>query len=241
MDTSDPIAIEAIKFLRFSVWPIALVFVLLVFNAPLARLIDRLHNIQIEQTDKGFKVALAAASLTVAEATRNPGKTIIPADIASAIDQAFRRIQVRSRAPSILWLDDKPSKNDNERAALSVVGLQFTLAQSTAEAKALLSTGHFDLVLSDFSRPGDPEAGYGLLNYLKGKGLRIPYIVYSGTANPDEIKAAKVRGVFGQTNQPRELFGLVISALQSSGLDAQPPVPTDAPLNTSVRRWSETP
>jgi len=229
MDTSDPIVLEAIKLVRYSVWPIALVFLLLVFHAPLARLIDRLQNIQIEATDKGFKAALAAASLTAAEATRNPGKTIVPAEIAIVIDQALRKVEVTSRAPSILWVDDNPSNNDNERAALSVLGVQFALAKSTAEAKALLSKGHFDLVLSDFGRPGDPEAGYGLLDDLRREGPRIPYIIYSRTANPDEVKAAKARGAFGQTNQPRELFGLVVSALQYSGVDAQPPVAADAP------------
>lgn len=156
MYTTDPIAIEAIKLLRYSVWPIALVLLLLllVFHAPIARLIDRLHNIQIERTDKGFKVALAAASLTAAEATRNPGKTIIPSDIATTIDQAFREFEVSPRALSVLWVDDNPSYNENERAALSILGLQFTLAKSTAEAKALLSKGQFDLVLSDFSCNG---------------------------------------------------------------------------------------
>ncbi|MFN0317980.1 MAG: hypothetical protein ACKVQA_23380 [Burkholderiales bacterium] len=113
MDTSDPIAIEAIRLLRYSVWPIALVFLLLVFHAPIARLIDRLQNIQIERTEKGFNIALAAASLTAAEATRNPGKIIVPADIAIMIDQAFRKVEVRSRALSVLWVDDNPSNNEN--------------------------------------------------------------------------------------------------------------------------------
>jgi CheY-like chemotaxis protein len=237
MYTTDPIAIEAIKLLRYSVWPIALVLLLLVFHAPIARLIDRLHNIQIERTDKGFKVALAAASLTAAEATRNPGKTIIPFDIATTIDQTLRKLEVSSRALSVLWVDDNPSYNENERAALSILGLQFTLAKSTAEAKTLLSNGQFDLVLSDFSRPSDPEAGYGLLDDLKGKESRIPYIIYSGTANPDEVKAARARGAFGQTNQPRELFGLVVSALQYTGLVTQPPVATDAALNGNARHY----
>ena len=234
MDTSDPIALEAIKLLRYAVWPATLVFLLLVFHAPISRLIDRLYDIQVERSDKGFKLALAASALTAAEAKRNPNKEIAPTEIVTTVDRALRKVEEISKSPTVLWVDDTPSNNENERSALAPLGFQFTLAKSTAEAKVLLGKQTFDVIVSDFRRPSDPEAGYGLLNHLMVNGPRVPYIIYSGSATDVQVAAAKEHGAFGQTNQPSELFALVLAALRSSGAVTQPPGSADAPK--AVRR-----
>jgi CheY-like chemotaxis protein len=127
----------------------------------------------------------------------------------------------------VLWVDDKPSNNINERFALSQLGINFVLATSTDEAKSRMMGQRFDLIISDFSQPKDQDAGYGLLNYLNEKQIRIPYIIYAGSANPAEIALARNTGAFGQTNAPKELYGMVLEALQRSRAEAQPIIPPD--------------
>jgi hypothetical protein len=91
MNAPDPIAIEAINLIRFVVWPITLILVVLLFHAPLGRLIDRINDLKIERTDKGLKIALSAASLTKAEAARNPGAEVNIEDIAMTVDEALEK------------------------------------------------------------------------------------------------------------------------------------------------------
>jgi len=217
MTDPDPIVLEAIRLIRSAIWPIVLVLALLLFHAPLTRLIDRLQNITAKRTESGFEVALAAASLGAAEARRPGGPALSPADIASTVRRAQSEMPASGfGTPTILWVDDNPDNNVYERNALEVLGVRFRLAASTDEAKKQISANGIDLVISDFKREADPDAGYGLLDYLKTQSNPPPYIIYAASATPALVAEAKSRGAFGETNRPAELFSLVVDALARS-------------------------
>jgi CheY-like chemotaxis protein len=114
----------------------------------------------------------------------------------------------------ILWVDDNPDNNVSERRALEALGLSFALAESTEQALRYLDTTSVDAVISDFKRKDDSQGGYTLLERLKERNLRIPYIIYTGSASPELEAEAKKRGALGETNRPTRLFELVIEALQ---------------------------
>ena len=60
---------------------------------------------------------------------------------------------------SVLWVDDRPANNIYEQQALEALGIQFTVATSTANALSLLSHNKYDVVISDMGRPPDTQAG----------------------------------------------------------------------------------
>jgi hypothetical protein len=46
-------------------------------------------------------------------------------------------------------------------------------------------------------------------------GDKTPFIIYAGSNLPEHKREAQQKGALGSTNNPRELFQLVLSAIQS--------------------------
>jgi CheY-like chemotaxis protein len=122
----------------------------------------------------------------------------------------------RAVGGSVLWVDDHPDNNIHERAALEAVGLSIVIAESTDNALQRLQQRHFEVVISDMGREGDPRAGYTLLDHLRQAGNRVPYIIYAGSASADNRAEARRHGAIDSTNRPEELFRLVLGALSAS-------------------------
>ena len=81
---------------------------------------------------------------------------------------------------SVLWVDDRPDNNILERRAMAAYNIDFVLALSTGEALAELRKRQFDAIISDMGRGSDPQAGYNLLEALRGSGDHTPYLIYAG-------------------------------------------------------------
>lgn len=65
-------------------------------------------------------------------------------------------------------------------------------------------------------RPGDDRAGYTLLDELRRKGKDIPYIIYASSNAAQHKEQAKQHGALDATNNPPELFRLVMGALKNN-------------------------
>jgi CheY-like chemotaxis protein len=113
----------------------------------------------------------------------------------------------------ILWVDDDPDNNTNERKALEAMGLSFTLALSTQEALQKVSKQRFAAIISDMARREGQQEGYVLLDKLRQTGNKTPYFIYSTSRDPKHIRATIDRGGQGHTNSPQELFHLVMKAV----------------------------
>ena len=114
----------------------------------------------------------------------------------------------------VLWVDDNPANNAWERRALESYGVRFVLATSTAQAEALLREGPFDAVISDFSRAGDHQAGFTMIEATRGARPSTPCFIYSGSRAPEHVRAAVARGARGATSDPDELVALVMAAVR---------------------------
>ncbi len=218
-----------LSFLQVIVWPLLALIILFYIRTPLRKFLEDLIEVNlkagpIETTAKRKQIIEAAASLGAATAHwQNPAQDNqeIPdaektKEIAKVVDQLVTpRTSRQLEGASVLWVDDRPMNNTYERQALEALGIQFAISKSTEDAVERLQKKTYDLIISDMGRPPDLHAGYTLLEKAKAMGLTTPFIIYAGSKRPEYIAEARKRGAFGTTNDPQELFELVVSALQN--------------------------
>ncbi len=153
-----------------------------------------------------------------------------PEDIQAAVDKAggeqapqavtalMRRAQVAGKlwqGRQILWVDDNPRNNVEERRLLEAIGVDVECALSTAEAIVAIerrpSPPEFDLVLSDMRRGDDGQAGIGMVRAFGERGIELPVIFYAGGYDPAR---GVPKGAIAMTNRPVELLNHVMDALE---------------------------
>jgi CheY-like chemotaxis protein len=110
----------------------------------------------------------------------------------------------------ILWMDDHPENNLNERKMFRQLKIDVDIAKSTEEALGILGIGTYDLILSDMAHDHDPTAGLSLLQQLPSEP-KTPVIFYVGIMDPSKGVPARA---FGITNRPDELLHLTLDALE---------------------------
>ncbi len=118
---------------------------------------------------------------------------------------------------TVLWVDDHPENNTSERLSLKASGIRFVLASSTGEALERIQRQPFDLIITDMGRSLDPQAGYTLLERLRGMGDRTPVIIYSSSRYFSNVAEAQSRGAIGVTNSPTVLMNMVLAVLRRGG------------------------
>ncbi len=110
---------------------------------------------------------------------------------------------------TILWVDDRPDNNTDEREALGLIGFKFDLALSTSEAIKLLKQKKYSAIISDMGRVEGPKEGYVLLNEIRKTDKATPYFIYAGSNLPEHKREAKEKGAQGSTNHASELIELI--------------------------------
>ncbi|MBK8278595.1 MAG: response regulator receiver protein [Nitrospira sp. UW-LDO-01] len=123
----------------------------------------------------------------------------------------------------VLWVDDRPSNNRMETAALSKLQIEVVPVIGTKEALGRLESDPepFDLVLSDWVRPelhlDTLSAGIHLLRQLRKRQIPVPVVFYHSTSSEQERdqrrEQALREGAFGEAVMPDELLGLVTKTL----------------------------
>jgi len=205
-------------------WPLILLFVLVRFGPSLREFFSNLAEISLKGA--GFEAsakrkqaeaagALVAAAVSRPETGAAPETTARDARAAAqiAVEAVTPSVIRRAGKATVLWVDDRPNNNINERQSLEALGVTFVLSTSTEDALEKLKQRSFDAIISDMGRPPDPQAGYTLLDKLRAIGDRTPFIVYAGSRAPEHRAEARRRGALDCTNRPGELFELVLSAL----------------------------
>jgi CheY-like chemotaxis protein len=212
------------KLIAVLVWPAILAFVLVRFRGALGDFMASLSEFSLKgggfEASAKRRQAEAAAALGAA-AVAHPDTGAAPEDLgqqtrataALVAEVLTPRVLRRAGKATVLWVDDRPGNNIHERQALEAVGITFVLATSTQEALEKVQRQSFDAIISDMGRPPDSQAGYTLLDKLRGSGNRTPFIIYAGSRAPEHRAEARRRGAIGCTNRPDELFEMVLSAL----------------------------
>lgn len=157
----------------------------------------------------------AVASLAVAASKEGPASEAQVQDLVEAVRGAAPSTLTSSDGwrDHILWVDDRPHNNINERRAFEAVGLRFTLAVSTKEALRELAKQQFAAVISDMGRREGPREGYILLDALREQDNKTPLFFYASSNAPEHKRETDEHGGQGCTNNARELFQMVTKAV----------------------------
>ncbi|HYS35753.1 MAG TPA: P-loop NTPase fold protein [Pseudonocardiaceae bacterium] len=107
---------------------------------------------------------------------------------------------------NILWIDDLPETNRRMIDFLHRSGANVLLAADRTSALEVLSRTRTDVILSDFTRGGDVNAGIDDLAYLRRKGLYGgPVIFCSGQGSPTRQRRAEELSALGPTNDENQI------------------------------------
>lgn len=161
-------------------------------------------------------MSASAASIALASSVKAEADAS-PPDIESIVSSVRDSIPRDGVVPRnrVLWVDDRPENNINERQAFRQVGLDISLALSTDEALARVASEDFALVISDMTREEGPREGFVLLEKLRERDTTTPYLIYAGRATGGLKAEARALGAQGATNSPQELFRTSMSLLIS--------------------------
>jgi CheY-like chemotaxis protein len=168
--------------------------------------------------DNYVRTLTATASLAVASAKSDSGAsaTEIHSVVESVREASAGSLQGLDRTYSrnhILWVDDRPDNNVNERNAFEAMGITFSLALTTDKALTNLKRRRFAAIISDMGRKEGPREGYVLLDKLRASGDQTPLFFYAASNSPEHKRETIEHGGQGSTNNPQELFRMVMRSV----------------------------
>jgi len=106
----------------------------------------------------------------------------------------------------IVWIDDKPFSNSRLVRFLEYRGATVVAATDRASAVEAIGKTRPDVILSDFTRDGNPDAGLNDAEFLRDNGFfRGPVIFSSGRGSPAQLRWAEDLGALGPTNDENQI------------------------------------
>ena len=115
----------------------------------------------------------------------------------------------------ILWVDDHPENNVTERNAFEEQNIAVYTVVTTDEALTLLSMyPHYDAVISDMGRDGEPLAGLKLLQEMRARGDETPFYLYTILTSDTQREVLSDHGGQGAAETREELYGFIIPLVQ---------------------------
>jgi CheY-like chemotaxis protein len=200
------------ELIKETIWPIAFVIVA-IFAITRGTGLSQLK--ELELTENGLRLSYLLTAAEGKQDDKNASK-LNDSDRQQIIETAFNTQNLSLNGRKILWVDDTPANNSYEIDAFNTLGISVTQVKSTSEALIEFPNENYDVVISDFRRDADPDDEYGLLLKLQNMKSQVKYIIYSASVTAEYEQEAIEKGAFGETNRPRQLFELVINALQQN-------------------------
>ncbi|MCI0515817.1 response regulator [candidate division KSB1 bacterium] len=218
------ISLELVKLIPSILWFFFMVALVIKLYRPIRyELLPKLSGIKALGVEMSFiresiDAALQKAkehdqkSVGVQLAEKSPQWKVVvpPEDRQLVIERALNHQQVLS-GTQMLWVDDHPENNLNERRMFKQLKVDIDTAKSTTEALEMLKFAHYQIILSDMLRDQEKTAGLEFLKRLREIDLQTPVIFYIGVIDPERGTPAQS---FGLTNRPDELLHLVIDAVE---------------------------
>lgn len=129
---------------------------------------------------------------------------------------SYRTMSEQNINKKLLWVDNKPDNNKDERKMFENESIAFDLALSTNEALEYLKDNKYLAIISDMGRKEGAQEGYVLLDKLREIDKNIPLFFYAGSNLEEHKKMALERGAQGSTNNSAELYKMVMNLIQKN-------------------------
>src|SRR3954449_9528827 len=125
-------------------------------------------------------------------------------------------------AERVLVVDDDPSVRRLIARVVGAGGQPVETAANAAEARRLLASRDFAVVVADLAMPGEP--GISLVRWIRGEHPDVAVLIATGTNDADVADAALELGAYGYLTKPfkhNELTINVAGALRRRRLEIE--------------------
>lgn len=125
----------------------------------------------------------------------------------------MKALPARKYIAKILWVDDHPINNQEERLAFADYGVFCDSYTNNGEALEAFDSGSYELVLSDIGRDSEAESGWNLLAEIRKRDSQIPFGFYTIGIDAALGRQASAAGATAIVEKPSDLFVFVVSSL----------------------------
>lgn len=205
---------ELIRLIPSIMWFVMILIIFVLFYRPIRD--DLLPNISsFKAMGVEFSFVKNSFEAAIELGKKSPEwKVDVPSiDKEHALNRAKKHLKIFQNS-QILWVDDHPENNLNERRMFRQLKTDVDIAKDTDEALEILKKASYQLVISDIARDGDAIAGLKFLERFRKVDKITPVIFYIGVIDPDKGLPLQA---FGITNRPDELLQLTLDALERTG------------------------
>lgn len=207
----ESIQVELLQLIPSILWFLLGLVLIILFYRPLRyELLPNLAGFKAMGVEFSFVQESIEAAIDLAEKSPKWKVEISQTEKERALSRARHHLSVFKGA-QILWVDDHPENNLNERRMLRQLNTEIDMATNSEEALKILANAKYDVVLSDMARGQDPLAGLDFLQKLRELDRSTPVIFYIGVIDLDKGVPGRA---FGLTNRPDELLHLILDVLE---------------------------
>jgi CheY-like chemotaxis protein len=202
---------EILEIIPSILWFLLVLGIIVLFYKPIKEeLLPNLSGIKAMGVEMSFIKKSINAAVTLAKKDPKWNVRVPDEDKEIVLERARRNINTL-RNSRILWIDDVPENNRNEKKMFRKLRVSVEIAKSTDGALGKLKDDEYDVILSDMERDNDSTAGLTFLQKFRKIDKTTPVIFYVGVFDPGKGVPPEA---FGITNRPDELLHLTIDALE---------------------------
>lgn len=205
------IVVELIKTIPSLLWFLLVLVVIRLFYRPIQdELLPHLTTLKAAGVELSFVKDSIDSAIKLAEKSPQWNVVVPTEDKEHALNRVRQHLKL-FRDAQILWVDDHPENNLNERGMFRQLKAEIDIARSTEEALEMLKNDEYDLVISDMARGSTATAGLDFLKRFRQENKTTSVIFYVGVF---DLKKGIPPLAFGVTNRPDELLHLTLDALE---------------------------
>ncbi len=149
-------------------------------------------------------LAAAAAGGTALWIATRPGET------QPVAERPLLRGEPADAVGRVLWVDDNPDNNAEERRALEARKIAVYQVTTSEEALSLLAMYEYRAVISDMNRAGKPLAGLDLVREMRRRRDATPFFLYTFVPSAAQHDLLAEAGGQGAAVTPEELYAAVL-------------------------------
>ncbi|WP_428409592.1 winged helix-turn-helix domain-containing protein [Hyphococcus sp.] len=158
-----------------------------------------------------FAMALGAAAIGLVGVLLILALLMSGRGLSSAEETALISSEPGDTVGRILWVDDHPENNTTEKADFEAQGIAVYNVRTSEEALTMLSMyPHYDAVISDMGRNGEPLAGFKLLEEMRARGDATPFYLYTILTSEAQHALLAEKGGQGAAEAREDLYGFIL-------------------------------